>query len=284
MRSKELVEVCSLTLFPIYFKSNLKRLFCFIFIAASFYLIRLEAYGFEREISLYPVQDIQLADDTEKTNTIRIGFTESIANLKILPCLLVFKQIPLLYSVVQTEINCGFKTSGKNNFSLSVTPETYLNNKTNDFALGIGFADSFDLTNGKRDWLATGSLNYKFWDNQLIESSYNLTSKELLQIWGNVFDSNISLGFLHKGENRNDSGKNTFSTYFYYLQSLPLEWRQIGGARNTASLEYKAIGVSFRKEAFNFIVFGLGIAYWNLTFDGIKISGPLPDGYFSIDF
>lgn len=279
-----MVEVCPLTLFPTFFKSNLKRLPCFIFIAAIFYLIRLEAYGFEREISLYPSQDIQLVDDTEKTKTIRIGITESIANLKILPCLFIFNQIPLLYSVVQADINCGVKTSSRNNISLSVIPETYLNNGTNSLALGIGFADSFDLTNGNRDWLATGSFNYKFWDNQLIESSYNLTNKQLLQIWGNVFDSNISLGFLHNGENRNDSLKTTFSAYFYYLQSLPLEWRQIGGERNTASLEYKAIGVSFRKDAYHFIVFGLGIAYWNLTFDGIKISGPLPNGYFSIDF
>jgi hypothetical protein len=281
-----LVEVCPLTLFLTFFKSNLKRLFCFILIAANVSFIRHDAYGLEREISLYPFQDIQLVEDTEETKIIRIGITESIANLKILPCLFLFNPIPLLYSVVQGGVSCGMSTSKRNNISLSIIPETNLSNENGKkgLALGVGFADSFDLTKGKRAWLATGSINYKFWDNQLMNSSYHISTSELIQLWGNVFDSNISLGFLHNSENKNDSLKSTFSTYFYYLQSLPLEMRQIGGVRNTASLEYKSIGVSFRKEAFHFIVFGIGIAYWNLTFDGIKISGPLPNGYLSIAF
>lgn len=281
-----MVEVCPLTLFLTFFKSNLKRLFYFIFVVVNFYLIKFDTYGYEREISLYPSQNIQLVDDTEKTKTIRIGVTESIANVKVLPCLLIFNQIPLLYSVVQGGVNCGIRTSNRNNVSISIIPETDFSNGNgkNKYALGIGFGENFDLTDEKRSWLATGNFNYKFWDNRLINSSYNLNTTQLLQIWGHVFDSNISLGFLHNTVSQNEPQKNIFSTYFYYLQSVPLEWRQFGGARESASLEYKALGMSLRKEALNFLVFGVGIAYWSLTFDGIKISGPLPDAYFSIDF
>lgn len=264
----------------------MKRLVCFITAVLSFFTTRLDAYGYEREITLFPSHDIQLYENTEKTKTIRLGATESAVNPKILPCLLIINQIPLLYSVLQVGAHCAFKTSNLNNMGFSIVPETdtSTDNGKKGYALGLGVSENFDLTNGKRSWLATGSFNYKFWDNQLIDSSYNLSSKQLLQIWGNVFDSNLNIGLLRNSSRENDSNYTAFSLYMYYLQSVPLEWRQMGGARETASLEYKAIGVSFRKEVFQTLVFGLGIAYWTVTFDGIRISGPLPDAYFALDF
>lgn len=281
-----MIEVCHLTLFHNFFKSNFKRHVRFIIILACFFISRTYAFSFKREISLYPSQYIQIIDNKEENKSFRLGLTESIVNLNDTPCLFIFHQIPLLFSVIQPGINCGLNISKKNTISFSLTPEIYTNKKNRQYegAIGVGFSDNLDLTNNKGEWLAVGSINYKFWDNQLIESSYNLTTTQLLQIWGNVFDSNISFGILHNIQNSSDSLRSLFSTYFYYLQSIPLEWRQIGGAKYTASLEYKSIGISFRKEAFHFMIFGLGITYWNLTFDGITVSGPLPDGYFSIDF
>jgi hypothetical protein len=283
-----LVEVCPLTLFLTFFKSNLKRLICFTTGVISFFLIRPEAYAYEREITLFPSYDVQLLDNNEKTKFIRLGVTESIFNTKILPCLFIVNQIPMLYSVFQIGFNCAFKPSERNNLSISLVPEVAYRNSNGigqkKYAFGLGFADTYELSSEKRDWLASLSLNYKFWDNQGINSTYNLSPNQLIQIWGDVFDSNLTVGMIHNHFESETSNKTISSLFVYYLQSIPLEWRQIGGARNTASVEYNSIGIKYRKEFANTFIFGLGIAYWSLTFDGIRISGPLPDAYFGIDF
>ena len=254
-------------------------------IKAGFYLISPNAYGLEREMSLYPLQDIELIESSEKLTNFRLGLTEIILNFKPLPCLFLFNQIPLFYSVIQAGVSCGLKVSSRNNTSLTITPEISIgeNPANSKFALGVGIGNTFDLTNSQRSWLAVGNFNYKFWNSESTTNSYNFTTSELLQIWGHTFNSNISLGLLYNNT-KDEHSKNRYSNYFYYLQSIPLELRRIGGAENTVALTYKAVGISFRKEAFQFLIFGLGIAYWSLTLDGIRISAPIPDAYLSVDF
>ncbi|APJ04283.1 hypothetical protein [Silvanigrella aquatica] len=113
-----MVEVCPLTLFLTFFKSNLKRLFCFIIIVSEFYLKESFLYGMEREITLYPFQDIQLFENNGKTKKVRFGVTKSLININNLPCFFFINQIPLLYSILQIGASGATASSQRNNVSL----------------------------------------------------------------------------------------------------------------------------------------------------------------------
>ncbi|KAB8029904.1 hypothetical protein [Fluviispira multicolorata] len=279
-----MVEVALLTLFLTFFKSILNRSLGFGIISVIFSFSTQNTFADIREITLYPSQDIRVFENSDlPTKTVRLGLTESIVNLKFVPCYIILNQIPILYSVLQSGVSCGTNISNRDSLSVDIIPEVNYKGANETYALTIGFNNNFDLTAGKRNWLFQSSIYYKFWDNKLQDSPYNIDTRQLLQLWGNVFDSNISIGFLHNDEKGQEESHSSFSSYFYYKQSLPLAWRQIGGARNTAALEYKAIGASFRKEFFNFFIFGIGVAFWTLTFDGIRASGPLPEIYIALD-
>ncbi|WGL60426.1 hypothetical protein QEJ31_02250 [Pigmentibacter sp. JX0631] len=281
-----MVEVFPLTLFHNFFKSNLIKAVSFKVFLLVFILLPLKGYADRRVITLFPHDDLQLIDNNENYKLIRIGVTESLLNLSFIPCLFEFNQIPLLYSVLQVGLSCSTKIAQANILSVSVHPETNYSKEVNKkgVALGIGLAYNYYLNTENNDWLFFFKFNYKFWDNELTDSSYQLSTKQLYQIWGSVFDSNYKIGLIHNYYDSDTPLQTNLSLEFYYLQSFPLEWRQIGGARNTASVEYKALGFSVRKEFISHFILGVGIAYWNLTFDGIRISGPLPDAYLGIDF
>lgn len=281
-----MVEVCPLTLFHNFFKSNLKKAHCFKVFLIIFVIIPINGYADKRIITLFPHEDLQLVDNTDDSSFARLGITESLVNLYFVPCLFEFNQISLLYTVIQIGLSCSTKINPENTVSFSLSPETNYSKEVNKkgVALGVGFAYNYNLNTENKDWLFFFKFNYKFWDNELTDSSYQLSSKQLYQIWGSVFDSNYKIGLIHNYFDTTPSKHTTLSLEFYYLQSFPLEWRQVGGARNTAAVEYKALGLSLRKEFFSHLIIGAGIAYWNLTFDGIRISGPLPDAYLGIDF
>lgn len=279
-------EVCPLTLFHIFFKSILQKALSF---GLPFYLLCTfspNIFAKTREITLFPHQDLQILESTDESKKIRLGLTESIVNTSFSPCYIVVNQIPLLYSVFQIGISCAQNLSDESTFAFSLSPETNYGKDVNSkgLALGLGLSYNYSLFPKERTWLFFVELNYKFWDNELIDSSYKNSNQQLYQIWGNVFDSNYRIGLLRNFQELSHITHTSVSLMLYYLQSLPLEWRQIGGARNTASFEYKALGFSVRSEFFSHLVLGAGIAYWNLTFDGIRISAPLPDIYLGIDF
>lgn len=281
-----MVEVCPLTLFHTFFKSILRKLLGFRVFFFLFFSVACTAFSLNREITLFPHQDIQISDNTSENKNFRIGITESIVNTRFLPCLFEFNQIPLLYSVLQLGLSCALPLTSDNIFSYSIIPETNYSKDVNKkgLALGMGVAYNYNLFPMDKTWILFASFNYKFWDNELTDSSYRLSTAQLFQIWGSVFDSNYRLGLLHNFQSKTDTNHTLVSMMFYYLQSVPLEWRQLGGAKNTAALEYKALGFSVRKEFLSHLILGVGIAYWNLTFDGIRISGPLPDAYLGFDF
>ena len=281
-----MVEVCPLTLFHNFFKSNLIKAVCFRLFIIVLLLIPIKVHADRKIITLFPHEDLQLVDNTENYNIIRLGITESFFNFGFIPCLFEFNQIPLLYSVFQVGLSCSTKINQANTLAFSINPETNYSKELNKkgAALGIGLAYNYYLNTEEKDWLFFFKFNYKFWDNELTETSYQLSTKQLYQIWGSVFDSNYRIGLIHNYYDTNAPLHTTLSLEFYYLQSFPLEWRQLGGARNTAAVEYKALGFSARKEFISHLILGIGIAYWNLTFDGIRISGPLPDAYLGIDF
>ncbi len=281
-----MVEVCPLTLFHNFFKSILRKPLGFRVFFFLFFSVSCNAHALQREITLFPHQDLQLTDNNDNNKTLRFGVTESIVNTTVFPCLLEFNQIPLLYSVLQLGFTCALPLTAESSFSYSIIPETNYSKEVNKrgLALGVGVAYNYNLFAKNRSWVLFASFNYKFWDNELTDSSYRLSSAQLFQIWGSVFDSNFRFGLLHNFQANSNPEHTEASILIYYLQSIPLEWRQVGGAKNTAALEYKALGFSIRKEFFSHLILGAGAAYWNLTFDGIRISGPLPDVYLGIDF
>ncbi len=280
-----MVEVALLTLFFSFFKCLFRRHGSFVVAGILLFLKSFEAFA--GVFSLYPDQDIVIIEEKKERiskTSFRIGLTESFLYTQHFPCFFRLKQIPFLYSVLQAGMTCPWQNSTRNFSSFSFLPEKNFYSKQNQEALNLGFGNSFHLSQNNPNifWIFSFHLNYKFWNSDASNSPEHLTSKELLHLWSHIFDSHFTAGLIRNKRSEKENSR-AFSSYFYYQQSLPLAWRQLGGMRHTAAIEYKAIGASFRKKAFELFIFGFGLAYWTVTFDGIKFSGPLPDAYFALD-
>jgi len=278
-------ELRPLTLFRFFFK----RFFIYVLFFVCIGQVFLggdspTATASVREITLFPDVDIGAYEQSDdNTSFVRIGLTESILNIRYLPCFITFNQFPLLYGAVQVGPSCTFSPWKRHAMLVEFYPEIDFNSRGNQYNFIFGFGDRFYVSPNNEKWSVYLRVRYKFWDPAFNPPSENVSTNEILQLWGNVFDSNLTIGALyteHTPENRNAN----YSAFIYFRQSIPLEWRQIGGQKYTAPLQYQQMGVSFRKKYHDTTVLGIGVSYWNLTLDGLRISGPLPDFYAALDF